>query len=138
MSKRLQTFTRVSGIMLLCAFILSGCIKVVSVWRVGIETVCLLLEISDLPAKAQAKITIRTSGGGGAQGKTEFMGGNGFHKICVPIPGNMPGETSPLTVNVFETDPSDPSKEIKKNAVDGTVGGVSKTAPTLPSGTITH
>jgi len=131
MNQGLQRKLRIGAALVICAFLLSGCIQI---WREGIETVCLLIEL-DRPAI----VTIKTAGSGGAVGHATFTGNKGFHKICLPIPGSMPAETSPLTVTVYAADPAKPNQQTKLGVpADGSVGSVTTSPPTIPAGTTVH
>jgi hypothetical protein len=135
---RFRSTARSAAALLFCSLLLTGCIEVEKQWRIGIETVCLLIHVSDLPAGKQAVITIKATGGGLAPGQTSFTGGNGYYKVCMPIPGSMPAETSPLTVTVWAADPASPNNQQKVAApVDGHVSDLPTVPPTLPPGTVT-
>ena len=157
-------------IALLLAVMLAGCgnpnkakVEVSSSWTDG-EQVCFLIHVSNLPNGANERVTVILKGGGGDTRESHFDAANGDHKICLPIPGSAPGPNTPITANVYGSDPNEPADTQPRLAPDAskpqadkdkwdtdsktwqkvtainnsTVSDISHTAPTLPAGTVSH
>ena len=134
MKKVVNGFFLAGSIIFIC--LLSSCTKYVdsvTTWNTG-EQICFLIHISGLPSGVTDSITISLVAGDTKQGA--FRGGNGYHKICVPIPGGMPAPSTKITALVKES--SSNGKSGQEEAIDNKLGSVSTTAPTIPSGTNEH
>jgi hypothetical protein len=83
-----------------------GKVAVTSSWING-EQICFLIHISDVPKDKKRRVTIIVTGGLLDVKLEHFDGANGDHKICIPIPGGMPGPSTHVTANVYGSDPDD-------------------------------
>src|ERR1051325_1130742 len=84
-------------------FLLSSCTKYihsVTSWRNG-EQICFLIHISGLPAGVTDSVTITIVAGDTKQGG--FRGGNGYHQICIALPGGMPAPGTHINAQAKET-----------------------------------
>jgi len=131
----LKVLNRLAGLIIFI-FLLSGCTKYIdsiTTWKNG-EEICFLINISGLPTGATDSITISLVAGDTKQGT--FTGGNGYHKICIAVPGGMPAPTTHITALVKET--SSNGKSGQTEAIDKQLKSIDTTAPAIPTGTTVH
>jgi hypothetical protein len=131
----LKVLNRLAGLITFI-FLFSGCTKYIdsiTSWKNG-EEICFLIKISGLPAGATDSVTISLVAGDTKQGA--FRGGNGYHKICIAMPGSMPAPTTHIMALVKET--SSNGKSGQTEAIDKQLKSIDTTGPAIPTGTTVH